>query len=213
MRCLRLPIAALLALALAAPAMAQSKSKSEPVAPKADAPKATAPKTAAPAKSPAKTREPVKVEAISDLARLPDKVRQTQQRIIDAAKTGDVNKVATVMQSNEMMPVFSFGGERDPVEFWKSSYPDSDGVEALAILTEILEMPFVHLDRGTLQEMYVWPYFYSVPLAQLTPEQTVELFRLVTGGDWKEMVDFGAYIFFRVGISPDGVWHFFVAGD
>jgi hypothetical protein len=35
----------------------------------------------------------------------------------------------------------------------------------------------------------------------------------VTGSDWREMLDFGAYIFFRVGISPDGVWHFFVAGD
>ena len=203
MRCLRLLIGVLIALALAAPAMAQGKAKTEPAAPKA----------AAPAKSPAKAGEPVKVEAISDLARLPDKVRQTRQRIVDAAKTGDINKVATVMQSNEMMPVFSFGGERDPIEFWKASYPDSDGIEALAILTEILEMPFVHLDRGTPQEMYVWPYFYSVPLAQLTPEQKVELFRLVTGADWKEMVDFGAYIFFRIGISPDGVWHFFVAGD
>ena len=208
MRCLRLPIAALLALALAAPALAQGKAKTEPAAPKA-----TATKVAAPAKSPAKTGAPATVETISDLARLPDKVRQTRQRIIDAAKTGDINKVATVMQSNEMMPVFSFGGERDPIEFWKASYPDSDGIEALAILTEILEMPFVHLDRGTPQEMYVWPYFYSVPLAQLTPEQKVELFRLVTGADWKEMVDFGAYIFFRIGISPDGVWHFFVAGD
>ena len=208
MCCLRLPIAALIALALAAPAMAQSKAKTEPAAPKAAVPKA-----AAPAKNPAKAGEPVKVEPISDLARLPETVRATRQRIVDAAKTGDINKVATVMQSNEMMPVFSFGGERDPVEFWKSSYPDSDGVEALAILTEILEMPFVHLDRGTPQEMYVWPYFYSVPLASLTPEQKVELFRLVTGVDWKEMVDFGAYIFFRIGISPDGVWHFFVAGD
>ena len=35
----------------------------------------------------------------------------------------------------------------------------------------------------------------------------------VTGADWREMTDFGAYIFFRAGISPDGVWHFFVAGD
>ena len=152
-------------------------------------------------------------EPISDLSRLTEKARRTRERILEAAKTGDIGKVATVMQSNEMMPVFSFGGDRDPVEFWKSSYPDSEGVEVLAILIEILEMPFVHVDRGTPQEMFVWPYFYSVQLAKLTPEQKVELFRLVTGTDWREMSDFGAYIFFRVGISPDGVWHFFVAGD
>lgn len=154
-----------------------------------------------------------RAEPISDLTQLTEKARKTRERILEAAKTGDIGKVATVMQSNEMMPVFSFGGERNPVEFWKSSYPDSEGIEVLAILIEILEMPFVHVDKGTPQEMFVWPYFYAMPLGKLTPEQKVELFRLVTGTDWREMSDFGAYIFFRVGISPDGVWHFFVAGD
>ena len=202
MRRLTLPIATLLALSLAVPALAQGKVKTEPVAPKA-----------APTEGKAQVGDTLKVEAISDLSRLPEKVRQTRQRVLEAAKSGDLNKVATVMQSNEMMPVFSFGSDKNPVEFWKSSYPDSDGIEALAILSELLEMPFVHLDKGTPQEMYVWPYFYAMPLAGLTPEQKVELFRLVTGADWKEMLDFGAYIFFRVGIAPDGVWHFYVAGD
>jgi hypothetical protein len=192
----------LAALLLATPAVAQGKVKTEPVAPKAPAQGEAA-----------KEKPPVAPEIIRDLARLPDKVRATRERILQAAKSGDPDKVATVMQSNEMMPVFSFGGGTNPVEFWKNSYPDSDGLEALSILVEILEMPFVHLDRGTPQEMYVWPYFYGLPLNGLTPEQKVELFRLVTGSDWREMLDFGAYIFFRVGIAPDGVWHFFVAGD
>ncbi len=156
---------------------------------------------------------PQRAEPISDLSKLTDKARATRERILDAAKTGDLNKVAAVMEQNEMMPVFSFGGEKDPVEFWKTSYPDSEGIEILAILIEILEMPFVHVDQGTPQEMFVWPYFYAVPLKSLSPEQKVELFRLVTGTDWRDMLDFGAYIFFRAGISPDGVWHFFVAGD
>jgi hypothetical protein len=52
-----------------------------------------------------------------------------------------------------------------------------------------------------------------VPLRRLTPEQKVELFRIVTGSDYKKMKEFGAYIFYRVGIAPDGTWHFFVAGD
>src|SRR5688572_21042700 len=126
---------ALLALALAAPGLAQNKVKTEPVPPKA-----------------AQDAKPAEVpEAISDLSRLPDKVRQMRERILEAAKTGDLGKVATVMQSNELMPVFNFGGEKDPIEFWKSSYPDSDGLEALSILIEILEMPFVHLDKGTPQ--------------------------------------------------------------
>jgi hypothetical protein len=198
-------IAVALAFALAAPVLAQGTVKTEQVSPKGAAPgKPNAGKSGTPAALP---------DPISDLSKLPDKVRQTRTRILDAARSGDLTKVQTAMQANEMMPVFSFGGEKNPVEFWKSSYPDSEGLEALSILVEILEMPFVHLDKGTPQEMYVWPYFYSMPLKQLTAQQKVELFRLVTGSDWREMLDFGAYIFFRVGIAPDGVWHFFVAGD
>jgi hypothetical protein len=201
MRRVLYPLLILLVVTGAGAALAQGTVKTEPIAPKSP----DAGKEGAPPGAPA--------EIISDLGRLPDKVRQTRERILAAARTGDLNKVATVMQQNELMPVFSFGGGHDPVEFWKNSYPDSDGLEALAILIEILEMPFVHLDKGTPQEMYVWPYFYGMSLNKMTPEQKVELFRLITGTDWREMLDFGAYIFFRVGIAPNGVWHFFVAGD
>jgi hypothetical protein len=201
------PTVLLLALALASPAaaqtaMAQSKVKTETVAP---------PKGAAKSQKAAKAGTPA--EIIRDLARLPDQVRRMRERILEAAKSGDPHKLVTVMQSNEVMPVFSFGGDKDPLAFWKTNYPDSEGIEALAILVDLLESPLVHLDRGTPQEMYVWPYFYGIALESLTPEQKVELFRLITGADWKEMQEFGAYVFYRVGISPDGVWHFFVAGD
>ncbi len=202
-------IVALFALALAAPAaaqtaIAQTKVKTETV---------PMPKGAATAKSQKAAKTETPPEIIRDLSRLPDKVRKMRERILEAAKSGDPNKVVTVMQSNEVMPVFAFGGDKDPLAFWKSSYPDSEGIEALAILSEVLESPYVLLDKGTAQEMYVWPYFYGIPLEKLTPEQKVELFLLITGSDWKEMQEFGAYIFYRVGIGPDGVWHFFVAGD
>ena len=51
-----------------------------------------------------------------------------------------------------------------------------------------------------------------MPLKALTPAQRVELFRIVTGADYKDMVEFGAYSFYRLGIAPDGTWHFFVVG-
>jgi hypothetical protein len=41
----------------------------------------------------------------------------------------------------------------------------------------------------------VWPYFFAVPLEELTAPQRVELFTLVTAGDYEEMKNFGAYIF------------------
>ena len=86
-------------------------------------------------------------------------------------------------------------------------------MEALSILITVLETAFVHVDVGTPQEIYLWPYFARLPLKALTPPQRVELFRIVTGADYRDMVEFGAYSFYRVGIAPDGTWQFFVAGD
>ena len=78
---------------------------------------------------------------------------------------------------------------------------------------EVLEAGFVHLDVGTPSEIYVWPYFVAIPIADLTAPQRVELFQLVTAGDYEEMKAYGTYIFFRVGISPAGRWEFFVGGE
>ena len=51
----------------------------------------------------------------------------------------------------------------------------------------------MRVDEGTQQEMYVWPYFVRMSLAALTPPQKVELFRIVTGADYRDMVAFGVY--------------------
>jgi hypothetical protein len=152
-------------------------------------------------------------EIITDLARLPAAVAHMRERILAAARTGDLQKLVAVMKSNETMPVFSFSEDKDPAGFWKSNYPDSEGIEALSILIAVLETGFVHVDVGTPQELYLWPYFARMPLKTLTPAQKVELFRIVTGADYKDMVEFGAYSFYRLGIAPDGTWHFFVSGD
>jgi hypothetical protein len=150
-------------------------------------------------------------EIITDLSRLPAPVARTRERILAAARSGDLQQLAALV--NRAMPVFSFTDEKDPIAFWKANYPDSDGLEVLSILTMILELGFVRVDEGTQQEMYVWPYFVRMSLTALTPQQKVELFRVVTGADYKDMLGFGVYSFYRLGIGPDGTWHFFVAGD
>jgi len=152
-------------------------------------------------------------EVLTDVSRLPAPVARMRARIIEAARTGDLDKLVTVMQTNETMPIFSFANERDPAAYWRANYPESGGLEVLSILLEILDLGFVHVDAGTPQDMYVWPYFAYVPLKELTAPQKVELFKIVTGSDYRAMQDFGAYIFYRLGIAPDGTWHFFVSGE
>ena len=70
-----------------------------------------------------------------------------------------------------------------------------------------------HVDAGTAEELYLWPYFARAPIKSLTPAQKVELFKIITGTDYKDMLDAGVYNFYRVGIGRDGTWHFFVTGD
>ena len=68
----------------------------------------------------------------------------------------------------------------------------------------MLNAGYVHVDAGTPQELYVWPYFFALPLDKLDARQRVELFKIVTAGDYDDMKQFGAYIFYRVGITPTG---------
>ena len=145
---------------------------------------------------------------------LPPAVRDLRQKLLEVARSGDVEALRPYLQSGEDATVLTFGGaEGDPIELLKSASGDGEGVELLAILLEILQAGHVRNEPATDAEIFVWPYFTGVPIDKLTKPQKVELFELVTAGDYQEMLGFGAYNFYRVGISPDGKLQFFVAGD
>jgi len=218
----------MLALLLGGSALAQNRVRTETIRPPGAAGSPPANQPAAPAQpSPPPAEKftadghvvaPARQAAagpaiITDPSQLPGAVARTRERILAAARSGNLGRLVAVMQTYQPMPVFSFAEDKDPVAFWKATYPDSEGIEVLSILITILDAGFVHVDQGTPQEIYLWPYFARLPLKALTPEQKVELFRIVTGADYKDMIDFGAYSFYRLGIAPDGTWHFFVSGD
>jgi hypothetical protein len=146
-------------------------------------------------------------------ADMPPPVLATRQKLIDAAKSGDLEKLRALMNEQPEPPAVALGDPGDPIEYLKALSADADGREILAILLEVMEMGFVHVGEGTVEELFVWPYFAEYPLAALTPSQMVELFTLLTAADYEDMKSYGSYTFFRVGISADGRWRFFLAGD
>jgi hypothetical protein len=148
-----------------------------------------------------------------DPEKLPTPVRRLREQIIEAAASGDLEKLRPIFEANGEPPVLSFNESDDPVETLRSLSGDPEGREILAILIEVLEAGYVHADAGTPEEMYVWPYFARYPVDALTPPQLVELFKLVFSGDYEDMKTYGAYISYRVGIGADGTWRFFLVGD
>jgi hypothetical protein len=143
---------------------------------------------------------------------MPEPVREKRRVLMEAAKSGDIEKLRAVVSSERTPPSVAFGDPGDPIDYLKSLSADADGREILAILLEVLESGFVHVGAGTADELYVWPYFAQFPPEALTPEQLVELFTLLTAADYEDMKSYGTYTFFRVGIAPDGRWLFFLAG-
>ncbi len=149
-----------------------------------------------------------------DISSAPTGVQRMHAMLLEATKSGDMEKVRIAIESNELPPIIGFDeGGTDPIAQLRSMSGDMEGSEILAIMNEILEAGFIIQDKGTPQELYVWPYFADYPLAHLTNPQRVELFKLITAVDYAEMQALGHYMFYRIAIGPDGTWHYFTASD
>lgn len=154
-------------------------------------------------------------EVLYDYSKLPQAVQDTRNKILDIAKAGKIDALKPLLgDGGETSPLISLGEyDGTPLDYLKTLSGDTNGQELLAILVDLLESGYVHLDAGTPSEVYVWPYFFAYPLDKLDDRQMVELYQIITAGDFEEMKGVGAYIFYRIGIAPDGSWKFFVAGD
>lgn len=147
-----------------------------------------------------------------DISKAPEPVRRLRQLIIDAAATGNIEKLRPLVNPGPNQARVDGDGE-DPIAALKSFSGDPDGLEVLAIIIDLLSTGYAHIDAGTPDEMYVFPYFAGKPLTKLTAPEKVELLRIITAGDLADMQEYGNYSFYRIGISPDGQWKFFTAGD
>ena len=154
------------------------------------------------------------VEVIYDIAKAPEPVRRMRELIVEAAASGDIERLRPLLGKGVTETQVSIVESAEgPVETLKGQSGDSEGIEVLAILLDVLATGFVHVGQGTPDEMYVWPYFAEKSLATLTPPEKVELLRIVTAGDFADMQEIGSYNFYRIGITPDGQWKFFITGE
>lgn len=141
-------------------------------------------------------------------AELPDPVVQTLGRILLFSNRCWFNELAGVATDNFTA---SFGGG-DPAQLWASQ--EENGDEPMYALMRILAMPFgtIELEDGL---MYGWPAAAAHDGDwDAVPEADKEALRtLYNDDDFVVFSDFGYYVGYRLGITENGDWSFFVAGD
>lgn len=152
-------------------------------------------------------------EIIRDLSTLPAPVKAMRERLVEAAASGEIERLRPLIEGTPKPPQIMNNESDDPIDTLKNFSGDPDGQEILAIMLDLLATGAARIDAGTPDETYVWPYFTGKPLASLTAPERVELLRIVTAGDLMGMEETGNYNFYRLGISPDGQWKFMAGGD
>ena len=141
---------------------------------------------------------------------LPRPVLEMREAILAAVKSGRIEELRIAIEMNEIKPNFGDGPVPDPIAFLKQASSDGEGREVLAALGNLLEAGYAILPLGRDLEnnrIYVWPYFAETGIGNLTPEQEVELYRLVPPASVAKMREKGRYDYWRVGIAADGTWH------
>ncbi|MFS8115881.1 hypothetical protein QD460_29530 [Rhizobium jaguaris] len=156
------------------------------------------------------------VEILFDINKAPEPVRKLREMIVEAAASGDLERLRPLMNVGgglNQTQVTADDPSEDPIKTLHDLSGDPDGIEILSILLDIMSTGFAHIGQGTPDEMYVWPYFAEKDIKTLAAPEKVDLMRIVTAGDFSDMLEFGGYNFYRVGITPDGKWKFFTSGE
>lgn len=140
---------------------------------------------------------------------LPAAVRETRQAIVDSVVRCDIDGLARL--ASDRMFTYSFGGGDDPAGHWRRA--EESGDDVLHVLVELLDRPYSRID-GADGDLFVWPSAFSYDRWADVPDDVRDSLRpLYDEEDFAAFEAFGSYHGHRVGITADGEWVFFVAGD
>ncbi len=166
---------------------------------------------------------PTKPPEISrDVESLSPNVRRMRGLLLEAIRTGDSAALKKPIEWNEVPPTFGKGaprGVRGPAmadqlaAFFRERSGDGQGRETMGQMINILAVGHARINAGQPQDMYVWPYFAVLDPRLLTPEQEVDVYRVMGAAQLREWREKGRYPFWRIGIGPDGTWHYFLGAE
>jgi hypothetical protein len=138
---------------------------------------------------------------------LPEVVAKVRDSLVEASITCDWPTLEG-LASEDFTTSFG-GGDFSLLREW-----ENDGYERLRIMVSLLAMPHTiqHIEDGP--DIFVWPSAFGYDTwDEIPPEALEPLHEIYTEGELDEIASFGSYAGWRVGITEDGEWRFFVAGD
>lgn len=137
---------------------------------------------------------------------LPAIVEAKRQAIYQAAKEKDYDKLA--LQAETIFS-YSFGGSEEGgfIANLKNKNDNQNG-EMFDIITTLLELPY-----GEQGDYYVWPSVFTKESKDWMEADIAQMKVLLTDEEIEGYRQFGGYAYYRIGITEDGKWVYFIAGD
>ena len=162
-----------------------------------------------------------------DLEALPAQVRRMRSLILDAARSGDAKAFRRPIETNEVPPSFDrerAGPARNPAQVvpamadalikqLRAQSTDGEGRATMGAIMNMLAVGYAITGQGTRQEMITWPYFAVLDPRLLSPEQLVDVHRVLAQHELAAWREKGRYPHWRMGIGPDGTWHYFLGAE
>jgi hypothetical protein len=137
---------------------------------------------------------------------LPPQVGETREAILAAARARDFQALRALIPEEGF--TFSFGGETDPIAYWKRL--ESEG--HVPVFGDILPM-VLGTEPGFDRGVFVWPAQAAEDPADWDEADIEALTQIHAEEDVRSFQEAGLYLGWRVGIERDGTWVFFVSGD
>jgi hypothetical protein len=137
---------------------------------------------------------------------VPPRVAETREAILAAAQARDFEALRSLIPEEGF--TFSYGGETDPIRYWKRL--ESEGHQP--VIGDILPA-VLGTEPGYRRGVFVWPAQALEEPARWDEADIEALSAIHAQEDIRAFQDAGLYYGWRVGIDRDGIWVFFVAGD
>ena len=139
---------------------------------------------------------------------LPPAVAEARRAIAEAAIACDYEALEA-LAATDFSSSFGGGGVEN-IRQWEGdgTYP------ATALLVELFGTLYAYEDYEGLPRHYYWPSaFVYDSWDEIPPADMEALLSVYTQEELDDAAGFGSYALWRIGITEDGEWRFFIAGD